>query len=141
MSILIGYFFMIVKSLKGSHNDLDQMLNSCSVDDDEGDISSKIWCDSDRHVVAASVGVIKTAKAMMKKLIKVIDTSGHCDTPDVVAQLDDFANVVSTMSPAVDDFVLSLYPPVKTDAVSVNVSLTVAKFVVLTFSDAYLIDS
>lgn len=108
------------ESLKGSHNDLDQMLNSCSVDDDEDDISPKIWCDSDRHVVTASVGVIKTAKAMMKKLIKVIDTSGRCDTLDVVAQLDDFANVVSTMSPAVDDFVLSLYPPVKTDAVSIN---------------------
>jgi hypothetical protein len=106
---------------------------------DEGpeneDLDSKAsWSDADRLVVAAGVGLVKTAKAAVKKLSKVVSTSGNCSTTDSVMQLDNLLEYVTVVSPAVDDFVMSLYPPVKLQTVQSNVrvfSLHSSKYSIL----------
>lgn len=102
-------------------DDLDDLVNGCHVgDNDDESISPKSWSDTDRLVVSACLGIIKTAKATTKKLPKAIETNGCCDTIENITQLDNFVDKVSVISPVVDDLVSSLYPPVKLDIVSAN---------------------
>lgn len=69
------------------------------------------WTEEDRRILAPSLGLIKTAKACTKKITKAIDHHGNCDTENSVNELDKMAELVKSVSIMVDDFVLSLYPP------------------------------
>jgi len=105
-------------------DDLNDLVNGCHIggmDMDES-ISPKTWSDADRAVVSACLGIIKTAKAALKKLQKAIEMNGCCDTIKKITQLDNFVDKISAISPAVDELVSSLYPPIKLDVVSTNVS-------------------
>lgn len=90
---------------------------------DLSDDESGVWSAADRSVVLACLGLVKTAKAGIKKTSKAITTSGHCDKLESVMQLDAFMDQVAAVSPAVDDLVTSLYPPVKHADVQLNVCL------------------
>ena len=77
----------------------------------EMDISDG-WSDGDRLVLRACVGVVKTADAAVKKVTKSVSVSGKSDATEMTAELDSFVELIEAVSPAVDDFVSSLYPPV-----------------------------
>lgn len=118
---------MFLQSLTNGPNDtaddLDDLVNGCHIgDNDDESISPKSWSDADRLVISACLGIIKTAKATMKKLPKAIETNGCCDTIENITQLDNFVDKISVISPVVDDLVSSLYPPVRLDIVSASVS-------------------
>jgi hypothetical protein len=94
-------------------------LTGIDLSDDE----SGVWSDTDRSVVLACLGLVKTAKAAINKTSKAISSSGQCGTQESVMQLDAFMEQVAAVSPAVDDLVTSLYPPVKQTDVQQNVCL------------------
>lgn len=63
---------------------------------------------------------MKTAKVIMRKVMTAVDTKGRCDTTDEIFQLDKVAELVRSSSTYVDEFVMSLYPPVFEVAVREN---------------------
>ena len=79
------------------------------------------WSDSDRHVLRACVGVVKTADAAVKKVSKSIAIVGESHDPQINSELDSFVEMISAVSPAVDDLVSSLYPPVSLPTVQTHV--------------------
>ena len=82
----------------------------------EIDITSG-WSDGDRLVLRACVGVVKTADASLKKLSKAISVSGKSDDVERTKEMDSLVELIEVMSPAVDELVSSLYPPVSLPAV------------------------
>lgn len=99
-------------------NENVEEVNEDGLADDFND--DAIWSDADHLVVKTCVGLVKTAKAAMKKVSKAVSTSGRCDTQDYATELDCFMNQIITVSPAVDEVVTSLYPPVRLDVVQSN---------------------
>lgn len=66
------------------------------------------WSDGDLVVLRASVGVVKTAAAAVRKVSKSISLT-HEAQP--TAELDSYVELIQAVSPSVDDLVSSLYPP------------------------------
>ncbi|XP_019640213.1 PREDICTED: cyclin-D1-binding protein 1 homolog [Branchiostoma belcheri] len=89
-------------------------------DSEEADNSEQSWTESDKSLMAPCLGLVKAAKACLKKVSGALKSGGKCDTVDRIAQLDDIADVVNQTSPHVDDTVLSLYPLMDHSAVRTN---------------------
>ncbi|KAL8179819.1 UNVERIFIED_CONTAM: hypothetical protein K2H54_073236 [Gekko kuhli] len=70
------------------------------------------WSEADRQLLGPCVGLVKAAKACLKKLLEALRFWARVDTAEQVAQLDDLAEAAGDISPSVDELVLSTYPPV-----------------------------
>ena len=90
-------------------------------DTDLSDEETCVWSADDRLIVLGCLGMTKTAKAAVRKMSKAISVSGQCNTLESTDQLDSFLNHVTAVSPAVDDLVASVYPPLNLPAVKCNV--------------------
>ncbi|XP_077192291.1 cyclin-D1-binding protein 1 isoform X2 [Paroedura picta] len=64
------------------------------------------WSEAERQLLGPCVGLVKAAKACLKKLLGRVDQAGP------LAQLDALAGAAGDVSPSVDELVLSLYPPI-----------------------------
>lgn len=100
-------------------NGIEDRFEVLDLDDDEDDMRP-VWSESDRSVVTACVGLVKTAKAATKRLSKAVEVDGRCGEKEMATELDDVAERSATLSPAVDDLVSCLYPPVRLDSVAKN---------------------
>ncbi|XP_067651966.1 cyclin-D1-binding protein 1 homolog [Haliotis asinina] len=92
---------------EGQTDDLDELLIA------DGFVMSNedTWTDSDKEVLAASMGLIKTVKSLLKKSKESVKQNAVCDTEANIAQLDDLVDHLGNLSPAVDNLAASLYPP------------------------------
>ncbi|XP_054836160.1 cyclin-D1-binding protein 1 [Eublepharis macularius] len=70
------------------------------------------WTEAERQLLGPCMGLVKAAKACLKKLLGAVKAQGRVDTAEQVAQLDDLAEAAGDVSPSVDELVLSTYPPV-----------------------------
>ncbi|KAJ1123278.1 hypothetical protein NDU88_001751 [Pleurodeles waltl] len=78
------------------------------------------WSDADRQIHAPCMGLMKSSKACLKKVITALKAHGTADTQEHVAQLDDLADIANEISPSVDDLALSMYPPMNHLPVRLN---------------------
>uniref|UniRef100_A0ACB8F7Q6 Uncharacterized protein n=1 Tax=Sphaerodactylus townsendi TaxID=933632 RepID=A0ACB8F7Q6_9SAUR len=70
------------------------------------------WSEVDRQLLGPCLGLVKAAKACLKKLLGAVKGWGAADSAEQVAQLEDLKDAASGISPSVDELVLSTYPPV-----------------------------
>lgn len=105
------YFF---KALENDDDSSDEFfiprINGMSV-------PQSTWTDSDRQILLPCSGLIRATKACLKKTLCAVTERGNGNDGRCISELDDIADIVKTFSPKVDDFVLSLYPPVNHSAV------------------------
>ncbi|XP_077192296.1 cyclin-D1-binding protein 1 isoform X6 [Paroedura picta] len=73
------------------------------------------WSEAERQLLGPCVGLVKAAKACLKKLLGRVDQAGP------LAQLDALAGAAGDVSPSVDELVLSLYPPINQLTLRLNV--------------------
>jgi len=110
--------------LKAEQSSTDQPCYDLDIDDQFADMDiCSGWSDGDRLVLRACVGVVKTAGAALKKVSKSIAVSGQSHNAPVTFELDSYVEMIEAVSPAVDDLVSSLYPPVSLPTVQTHVSL------------------
>ncbi|XP_065353906.1 cyclin-D1-binding protein 1 homolog isoform X1 [Cloeon dipterum] len=76
----------------------------------------------DAGILDAGIGLVKTARAVARRIAFTVRFNGECSTPEHVHQLDMMAAHMARISPAVDDFVTNLYPPVDKQAASQTAS-------------------
>jgi hypothetical protein len=69
------------------------------------------------------MGLVKTALSSLKKIGMALRMKGQFETEEQVSQLDDLVSRVQKISPAVDDLVSFVYPPINKDAVRSAVSV------------------
>jgi len=98
-----------------------ELLTDQLADADLNDEENYVWTADDRLVVLGCLGMTKTAKAAVRKMSKAVSVSGDCSTLELTSQLDTFLVHVRDVSPAVDDLVASVYPPLKLPVVQFNV--------------------
>uniref|UniRef100_UPI00398F796F cyclin-D1-binding protein 1 homolog isoform X1 n=1 Tax=Pristiophorus japonicus TaxID=55135 RepID=UPI00398F796F len=92
-------------------------------DDDDADLRENrdtYWSEADKQVMAPCLGLLKAAKACLKKVSGAMKTHGKVDTLQHITQLDDLGDITSEVSPSVDELVLSLYPPMNYITVQMN---------------------
>lgn len=92
--------------------EIEEAQSDNMIDDDFGD-EGVTWSDSERPLLAPALGLVKTAKACLKKTSQVISGRGQCDVPQRVSELDLLAERLQPVSPAVDEVVTCLYPPLQ----------------------------
>ncbi|XP_059471761.1 cyclin-D1-binding protein 1 homolog isoform X2 [Neocloeon triangulifer] len=72
----------------------------------------------DAGILDAGIGLVKTARAVARRIAFTVRFNGDCNSPEHVTQLDQIATQMARISPGVDDFVTTLYPPVDKQAAS-----------------------
>lgn len=87
------------------------------------DNNSRTWSNQDRELLFPCVGLVKTARLSLKRIQATLQMKGKFETEEQVSQLDDLVCEVKTISPAVDDLVLCMYPPMSKNAVKDAVSI------------------
>ncbi|XP_063221973.1 cyclin-D1-binding protein 1 homolog isoform X2 [Bacillus rossius redtenbacheri] len=85
---------------------------------------SERWSHRDRELAGACAGLVKTARACVRRAGRAVR---HNAAPAHVAQLDCLAAAVQLLSPAVDDLVCSVYPPVSQELVKAAAASVVDK--------------
>ncbi|XP_048253638.1 cyclin-D1-binding protein 1 homolog [Haliotis cracherodii] len=92
---------------EGQADDLDELLIA------DGFVMSNedTWTDSDKEVLTACMGLIKTVKSLLKKSKESVKQNAVCDTEANIAQLDDLVDHLGNLSPATDNLAACLYPP------------------------------
>ncbi|XP_068006237.1 cyclin-D1-binding protein 1 [Melanerpes formicivorus] len=78
------------------------------------------WSEADRKLLSFCMGLMKAAKACLKKVLAAVKAYGKADSAEQIAQLDDLADIAHQISPSVDELALSMYPPVNQLAVRLN---------------------
>ncbi|XP_051887514.1 LOW QUALITY PROTEIN: cyclin-D1-binding protein 1 homolog [Pristis pectinata] len=78
------------------------------------------WSEDDKQVMAPCLGLLKAAKACLKKVSAAVKNSRKSRHVANIVQLDDLGDVTSEISPSVDELVLSLYPPMNYITVQMN---------------------
>ena len=111
------------EGLLDSFSDLDLQTGSGEGPSEFQESPNQAWSAHDRELVSPCVGLVKAAKACLKRVSGAVKTNGKCDCGETVSQLDDVGERSRAVSPAVDDTVAALYPPVSHAAVRQNVSV------------------
>ncbi|XP_053098831.1 cyclin-D1-binding protein 1 [Hemicordylus capensis] len=70
------------------------------------------WSESDRQLLGPCLGLVKAARACLKRVLGAVKAHGGAQAAEQVAQLDDLADIARDVSPSVDELALSTYPPV-----------------------------
>lgn len=78
------------------------------------------WLMQDRQLLSPGLGLVKTARNTLRKVATAVASKGRCDSRENSDQLDIMADLVRTSSAYVDEFVMSLYPPIFIVAVQEN---------------------
>ena len=86
--------------------------------------SSEVWTNHDREILPSCVGLVKTTKNIMKKLTLSLELNGEGTTDENIAELDETMEIVKRISPALDDFVISTYPPLRKNRLETEVGST-----------------
>jgi hypothetical protein len=109
------YVFKSQSSLVGDAVDeLQEAIQEEPIDGDAGgDAPEDAWSDADRLLLPTCLGLVKTAKSCCKKVYQSVDRTGSCTSEQNCRDLDELSQAVGDLSPAVDDFVTSLYPPLR----------------------------
>ncbi|PNF25962.1 hypothetical protein B7P43_G06373 [Cryptotermes secundus] len=79
--------------------------------------NNKTWNHKDRELLFPCIGLVKAARSSLKRTDTALRMKGKSETEQQVSQLDDLVSGVKKISPAVDDLISSLYPPMNKDAV------------------------
>ena len=79
------------------------------------------WSENDKNVIQYCLGLIKCSKSLLKKTKSAVSTNGDCSCQENVSQLDDLADHVERLSPAVDELASCVYPPLRGNVVSEKV--------------------
>lgn len=81
------------------------------------------WSNQDRELLFPCIGLVKTARSSFKRIGAVLQIKGKVETEEQISQLDDLVSKSEEISPAVDDLVSCMYPPMNKDAVRSAVSV------------------
>lgn len=57
------------------------------------------WSEEDKQVIAPCLGLLKAAKACLKKVSEAVKNHGKVDTLQNITQLDDLGDVTNEISP------------------------------------------
>ncbi|GFG33296.1 hypothetical protein Cfor_01796 [Coptotermes formosanus] len=87
------------------------------------DDNSKTWNNQDRELLFPCMGLVKTARSSLKRIHTTLQMNGKYETEEQVSQLDDLVCEVKEISPAVDDLVSCMYPPMNKNAVKSAVAV------------------
>merc|ERR1719209_365454 len=101
-----------ILSLKDALGELEEARSNGfmeSFEEEEG--FEEQWKEDDALILNPSLGLIKTAVAMVKKTIVTVDKHG-IEEGEEVAEFDALVPRIASLSPLVDDLALSLYPPI-----------------------------
>ena len=87
------------------------------------------WTDHDRDILGPSLGLVKAALACVKKCAGVATKSQHDgdDECQVANAQDELNERLQGVSPAVDELVSCLYPPLSESVIVQNVSILDAR--------------
>lgn len=91
--------------------------------EEEEEDNSRMWSDQDRELLFPCMALVKTARLSLKRIQATLQINGKYETEEQVSQLDDLVCEVNAISPAVDDLVLCMYPPMNKNAVKDAVSI------------------
>lgn len=71
------------------------------VDEEVGSRGNKdvYWSEADRQLLGPCLGLVKAARACLKKVLGAVRAHGQVGTPEWVAQLDDLADIAGDVSP------------------------------------------
>jgi len=95
--------------LKDALSEINEVKSDDFVNDlDEND---EQWSEEDHQIINPSTGLIKTCVALVKKTRDTLRKEGLDATPAQLADYDTIVEIISKLSPCVDDLALSLYPP------------------------------
>ncbi|KAK3085437.1 hypothetical protein FSP39_003292 [Pinctada imbricata] len=97
-----------IEEAADSDSPMDEMLLGLDGISEENDDT---WSEDDKTLLAPCLGLIKVTKTLIKKTEHAARKNGQCVTQGQIQELDDVGEVISRLSPSVDDFILSLYPP------------------------------
>lgn len=100
--------------------EIEEEVKCSRLSENEEVDNSANWTNQDRELLAPCVGLVRTARASIKKVGEAIRLRGDCRDPDGAQQLDRLAVAAEKLSPAVDTFVAAVYPPMNKAAVSSN---------------------
>ncbi|XP_070600395.1 cyclin-D1-binding protein 1 [Erythrolamprus reginae] len=89
-------------------------------DETDGSGGGLAWTEAERQLLGPCQGLVKAAKAGLRKLLAALRAHGAADAEEQVAQLDALAEAAAELSPSVDELVLSLCPPVHQLALRLN---------------------
>ncbi|XP_056405642.1 cyclin-D1-binding protein 1 [Hyla sarda] len=125
VGIVSGYLGVVKDALQEMEEALSEEgdpFRDVLDDDDMGARGNQdtYWSEADRRLIAPSLGLIKAAKACLKKVLGALKAYGKVETSEQVAQLDDLADITHEVSPSVDELALSMYPPMNHLAVRLN---------------------
>lgn len=109
--------------VKDAIEEIEEELNKEDDNSDLGDIEDITWSEEDKKIVTPSIGIIKVARSTLKKLLEPIQNNGSCDSPDNVSDFDNICSKVDHISPAVDDVIEAVYPPLSKDTVMEQVEV------------------
>ena len=96
--------------------------NGYRLTEEEEEDDSQTWSNQDREMLAPCMGLVKTARSCLKRVLMVLRQKAKCETEDQISQLDDVIAKTEEISPAVDELVSSMYPPMNKQAVKTAVS-------------------
>ena len=86
--------------------------------------NQETWSEADRELIGPSLGLMKASRSCIKKLHGALKKNGQLTTEDSRLQLDDLADRLKVLSPAVDEVASCLYPPIIHSVVYENVSIS-----------------
>jgi len=95
--------------------------------EEEAEDNSRTWSNQDRELLFPCMGLVKTARLSLKRIQATLQKKGKYETEEQVSQLDALVCEVKAISPAVDDLVLCMYPPMNKTAVRDAVSIHLLK--------------
>ncbi|XP_014671423.1 PREDICTED: LOW QUALITY PROTEIN: cyclin-D1-binding protein 1 homolog [Priapulus caudatus] len=84
------------------------------------EFSDDAWSDTDRQLIAPCLGLVKAAKASLKKTTTAAKSNVAAAVRRATFALDELMDQVAMMSPAVDDLITVLYPPLSHASVRLN---------------------
>ncbi|XP_071177086.1 cyclin-D1-binding protein 1 homolog [Mytilus edulis] len=99
----------------GIGDDLDELL-----DEDVGSDNENTWSERDKTLLGPCLGLLKASKSLLKKTKDTVKKNAFCNSEQTVMQLDDLADLVDRLSPAVDELASSLYPPIHYQTLNEN---------------------
>lgn len=101
-------------------DDLDELLG-----EDVGSDNENTWSERDKTLLGPCLGLLKASKSLLKKTKDTVKKNACCNSEQTVTQLDDLADLVDRLNPAVDELASSLYPPLHYQTLNENVSMII----------------
>ncbi|XP_033625934.1 cyclin-D1-binding protein 1 homolog [Asterias rubens] len=92
---------------QGGWEDLDRISGEPSSDSQES------WNPQDKALLPPCTGLVKASRSCIKKVSSTLKANGQWEEAESIAQLDDLGEISQRISPAVDEMVMCLYPPIR----------------------------